>query len=193
MNDNAKTGRKLAKRITPAYLENAALYYLQRFASSSANLRRVLMRKVTAAARDHGSDPAEGAAMVEALIARYIASQLLNDAVYAEARTGSLNRQGKSTRMIRQKLAQKGVEPQLIDGAIENLREETPGNPDLNAAAALARRRRLGPYRPIEAREVNQTRDLAAMGRAGFSYEMARKIIAASGPDAVEAMLGEEE
>ncbi len=191
MNNDQKP-RKLARRVTPTYLENAALYYLQRFASSTANLRRVLTRKVTASSRDHGTDPTEGAAMVEALLQRYVACNLLNDESYAAARTASLNRQGRSTRAIRQKLAQKGVESQLVDTAISTLRDETPGDLDLTAAAHLARRRRLGPYRPAAAREANHDRDLAALARAGFGYEIARRIIEASGPEMIEEMLEEE-
>ena len=53
--------RKPPRRVTAQYLENAALHYLQRFASSSASLRRVLMRKVDRSAQAHGTDPAEGA------------------------------------------------------------------------------------------------------------------------------------
>lgn len=64
-------GRRQQKPVTAQYLENAALYYLQRFASSSANLRRVLMGKVERSARAHGTDRSEGAALVEALIERY--------------------------------------------------------------------------------------------------------------------------
>ena len=58
--------RRLPRQATAAYLENAALHYLERFASSSANLRRVLMRKVARSARAHGTDPAEGAGLVDA-------------------------------------------------------------------------------------------------------------------------------
>ena len=41
-----KKQRKPPRKATAASLENAALYYLERFATSSENLRRVLMRRV---------------------------------------------------------------------------------------------------------------------------------------------------
>ena len=52
--DKPTNRTKQQKPVTAQYLENAALYYLQRFASSSANLRRVLMGKVERSARAHG-------------------------------------------------------------------------------------------------------------------------------------------
>ena len=45
-------------RMTETSLANAALFYLSRYASSSGNLRRVLMRKVARSAAYHGDDPA---------------------------------------------------------------------------------------------------------------------------------------
>jgi regulatory protein len=42
---------------------------------------------------------------------------------------------------------------------------------------ALARRRRLGPFRKAEARAEHRLRDLAAMARAGFAYALAEKVI----------------
>src|SRR3954463_6979106 len=77
--DKPNNRTKQQKPVTAQYLENAALHYLQRFASSSANLRRVLMGKVERSARAHGTDREEGAAMVEALIERYLRSGLLED------------------------------------------------------------------------------------------------------------------
>jgi regulatory protein len=44
------------------------------------------------------------------------------------------------------------------------------------AARALARRRRLGPYRPGE-RAPYRDKDLAALARAGFRYDVARAVV----------------
>ena len=61
---------------------------------------------------------------------------------------------------------------------------------ELKAAAAFARRRRLGPYRTKD-REPNRLRDLAALARAGFAYDLARKVIDAADPDALAGTLDE--
>ena len=100
-NQNTPTNRtKQQKPVTAQYLENAALYYLQRFASSSANLRRVLMGKVERSARAHGTDREEGAALVEALIERYLRSGCLTTRPMQRRRrracTGAAPRRGVS-------------------------------------------------------------------------------------------------
>ena len=45
---------------------------------------------------------------------------------------------------------------------------------------ALARRRRLGPFRAEAERADRRHRDLAAMARAGFALAVARKVIDAA-------------
>lgn len=181
---------KPVKPITAQRLENIALHYLQRFASSSANLTRVLMRRVERAARAADPDEAEavrshGAALVDELVARYLRSGLLDDVAYAEAKARSLHRRGASLRAIRHGLASRGVDAETVQAGVGSLIAESP-DPDKLAAIALARRRRIGPFRPPEQRPMHRTRDLAAMARAGFSYDLAVKIVDAADIDDLE-------
>jgi regulatory protein len=171
----AKRRAKGPKKATPEYLERAALFYLERYASSVDNLRRVLMGKVRRSAAHHGTDPEAGAEAVEDLLRRFQHSGLLDDAGYAEARAVTLHRAGHSLPAIRLRLAQKGVERDTIDQALERLHDEADA-PELAAALRYARKRRLGPYRRV-ARAENRERDLAALARKGFGPDLAIRIV----------------
>jgi regulatory protein len=189
--------RTVPAKITAASLNDIALQYLERFASSAENLRRVLTRRVRRAAAHHGSDPAEDAALVEALIARFQQSELLDDERYAAAKAASLQRRGGSRRAIAGRLAQQGVAAELIAGTLQDLAVET-GAGDLVAACAFIRRRRLGVYRasaprPGTPEKDMAMKDMAALARAGFSLEIARRILACADIEAVEALLGEQD
>ncbi len=177
--------RKLPRKATPAYLERAALFYLDRYATSADNLRRVLRRKVARSARVHDSDPAAGEAAVEALIARFLDSGLLDDGRYAEARARSLSRRGQSLQGIRMQLLQKGVGEAEIAAALAGLRDEAR-DPELAAALAYARRRRLGPYRAGAQREAQRDRDLAALARRGFPSDLVLRVIDAESAEDLE-------
>lgn len=176
---------KKPRKVTADMLERAALYYLERYATSAANLRRVLMRRVLRSAEAHGTDPADGKALIDALVARYRKAGLLDDASYARMRAESLHRRGSSRRMTRMKLAAKGVDAEDIGQALASL-EETAPEPDLAAACNYARRRRIGPWRK-NGRDESRERDIAALGRQGFGYEVARKVVDAPDSDALEA------
>jgi regulatory protein len=177
----ARTPRKA----TPQSLENAALHYLGRFASSAENLRRVLMRRVERSARLHDTDRGEGRAAVDQIVSRFQASGLVDDGVYAGGRATALHRRGVPSRRIRARLAEKGVASDHIDVALAGL-AETAENADLVAAINLARRRRLGPFRPSSARADTREKDLAAMARAGFPYDIARRVIEAETVEELE-------
>ena len=60
-----KNNKYVPKKITPEYLKNSSLYYLSRFSTSSANLKRVMMRKVERSANYHGTDPEDGQVLIE--------------------------------------------------------------------------------------------------------------------------------
>src|SRR5579885_1461173 len=161
--------RRAGRPLTAASLERAALDYLERFASSAADLRRVLLRRVKRAAERDGSDARAGAALVEAVVAR-------------------LHRRGASRRMIAGQLARHGIDRDRVAAALAGLAPAGVGDPDLAAACALARRRRLGPYRAPEERASRRDKDLAALARHGFSLEIARRVLACADSAELEAL-----
>ncbi|MDE2229969.1 MAG: RecX family transcriptional regulator [Alphaproteobacteria bacterium] len=179
--------RTLPRRMTAERIENVALHYLSRYASSSGNLRRVLMRRVERAAAAHGDDPAAGAHLIEELIAQFLRSGLIDDRAYATQKAASLQRRGASRFGIRGKLRQKGVQADLVVDAVGTLDESGAGAGEFAAACALIRRRRLGPCRPAAMRGAMRQKDLAALARAGFGLDIARRALNAPDIATLEA------
>ncbi len=186
MTEKTKKQRGPAKA-DPESLSRAAYWYLERFATSAENLRRVLMRRVEKAARAHATDRADrddGAAVVDAIIRRLRGDGLLDDAAYAQARARVLRTAGKPARAIKWTLAGKGVGAETIDRAIAAVDAENAGDgedADFRAAVRFAKRRRLGPYRDPGSvgKEARQKKDMAALARAGFSYGVAERVVKA--------------
>ena len=169
--ETGKPVRKPPRKVTAAYLQRAAMSYLERYASSAENLRRVLRRKVDKRCRLRGENPAEFHEMIDEVVAKSLKIGLIDDTRYAEARVATLRRRGGSARAIQAKLSAKGVDRNTIAAALEG--EE---GDEEQAARAFARRRKLGPFRPGE-RAPYRDKDLAAMARAGFRFDVARGII----------------
>lgn len=159
-----------------AYLERAAAHYLARFASSVGNFKDVLWRKVDRRGLADGVDRATAQQWIDAIADRFVALGLLNDEVFAQARAGSLLRRGKPRRVIQSALLAKGVAADVAADAVASLSEHS-GDPDLDAAVAFARRKRLGPYGVPAASDDRRRKELAAFARAGFSYHMARRVL----------------
>lgn len=171
--------------VTAAWLERVALHYLDRYNASSAMLRRVLARRVEKRARLRDEPPADHTEIIEETVRRALRAGLVDDARFAVARLATLRRRGVSTKAAGAALAVKGVDRAVVAQALAREHDETEPDQDseAKAAQAYARRRRLGPHRRPEARAAHRDRDLAAMGRAGFPYTIARAVIDAEGDD----------
>ncbi|GAB2188158.1 regulatory protein RecX [Roseibium sp. LAB1] len=165
-------GKPRYKPPTEDRLIKSALHYLERYATSAANLRKVLERKVLKACLSLELDPAEYSELIDRVVEKCVQTGLVNDKTYAETKTAGLRRRGGSTRKIEAQLTAKGVDRATIQTVLEQ-DERT----DEEAARIFARRRRLGPYRTTPTREDRRDKDLAAMCRAGFTYDVARKVI----------------
>lgn len=174
---------KTRKPVSEAYLERAAAYYLGRYASSAENLKRVLARKVRTRNEGHAMPSAEQLDWIDAVADKFVQLGLVDDAEYARLRTASLHRSGKSERMIRAGLKHKGVSDEHINEAVDNLKQEAGDNLDWEAALAYARKRRFGPHRTKEGDTDKKRKELASFARAGFSFNLARRIVEADSLD----------
>jgi len=196
------TAPQPARRPAPppdrGYIERAAHAYLARFATSRANLVRVLAakarRRTLRAGRDWTADAeSEAAAWIGDVVATLERVGVIDDRVYAEGRVRALARRGRPGPVIRAALTAKGVDADTVDAALASVL----GGPqarraaELDAACRYARRRRLGPWRAGAARQANRARDLAALGRRGFSYDTARTVVEAADADALEQAVAE--
>jgi len=184
-NNSTKRPQKIPRKVSAASIENAALYYLGRYATSSENLRQVLERRIMRAAKHHDTNIEACSQLVGDLIRRYLENGILNDETYAQTQAASMNRRGKSLCAIRLRLRQKALPIDIIDKAVKLLTKEIC-SPDLVAAIAYARKRRLGPYRRKTSTPVILDKELAALARSGFSYPLALRIVKAKNVDELE-------
>lgn len=174
----AKKRSKQPKPATPERLQKAALAYLERYATSSENLRQVLARRVYRSVHLHGPEKTASDQDIDDLIGRYVRAGLLDDGAYARAKAVSLSRAGNGSRAIQGKLRAKGLSDSQIEQALTALTEEIGGaDADLVAALRHAKRRRLGPFGNGD--PERRQRDMAALARRGFSLDLVRLILEA--------------
>jgi len=179
MSDDRSRPRRTPRPLDPARLEELALSYVARFATSGGKLEAYLIRKV----RERGWEnerPADPAAIVE----RFVSLGYLDDEAYARAKSGGLLRRGYGPRRVTQALTAAGIAGEVREEVRAGEAEER------RAAVALASRRRFGPWGPPSDREVRQ-KQLAAMLRAGHGFDTARAVIDAQTVSAAEQWAAE--
>jgi regulatory protein len=180
--------KRLARPITAKYLQNAAAFYLERYPSTAEGLRRVLNRRVAKARMLDAPVMDNVRQAIDAIVTKFVESGVIDDKAFAQTKARSLHRRGTSVRLTRQKLKMAGIDGDTLDRAMDGLDLELDTNPaqrEWRAAVALARRRRIGPFREKD-RKDHRTKDLAAMARGGFEYQLARKVIDAADADSLD-------
>jgi regulatory protein len=178
------TPRRIPQPLDSARLDELALTYVARFATSRAKLEAYLARKL----RERGW-AGEGEPPIAALADRMVAAGYVDDFAFARAKSGSLLRRGYGPRRVSQALGAAGIE--------EHVRAEVRAGEGAlrRAALAMARKRRFGPFGATPPDRPARDKQIAAMLRAGHALDSVRELVDAASIEAAEewAAQGEED
>jgi regulatory protein len=162
-----------------AWARNSTIYRLSQRMMTEKQLFDAISRK--AKQKFEGISEAQLRTIADAAVRFAYDQQALDDAAYAAASTRAAVRNGRSKRIIAQKLSAKGVAVDTVQSALE-------GTDDLFAAVVFARKRGFGPFRRNDLDEKRKARELAAFIRNGFGFEIARMIFEMSAEGADEIL-----
>lgn len=157
--------------LTPAALERSALWHLGRRALTTAELRAALLKK----AQRHAPTPDSGA-WIDALLARFVSSRLLDDAATSRGRVEGGRARGWSRRRIEQRL--RGVDAETRADAFTQADEALP-RPD-GVTAELAAAHVFVAKKNLRAKPLDKA--MAALARQGFAYGVAKAALTAPQP-----------
>ena len=163
----ARRPRKPRPRLNAAKLDELALHYVGRFATSRSKLLFYLRRKV----RERGWD-GEAEPDFEELAGKLVRLGYVDDRAYAVLKARSLTSRGYGERRVGQALALAGIDEDDGADARSLARSEA-----VDAALRFARRRSIGPYANALPDQRDRERALSAMVRAGHGFGLSRAII----------------
>lgn len=169
------SGKRVPRPLDRARIEELALAYVARFATSQAKLEAYLLRKL----RERGWE-GEGDPGVAGIAARMAAAGYVDDLAYARAKSGNLLRRGFGERRVGQALAAAGIDADVREEVRAGVGQQR------RAALALARKRRFGPFGVVAPERAVREKQLAAMLRAGHPLDSARELVNAASIAAAE-------
>jgi regulatory protein len=153
--------------LTAAKLDELALHYVGRFATSRAKLLSYLRRKLRERGWNGESEPDLGA-----LADKLVRLGYVDDRAFALSKARSLTSRGYGERRVGQALAIAGIGEE--DGTEARSLAQSEA---VEAALRFARRRAIGPYAEKLPDQRGRERALAAMIRAGHRFSLARAIV----------------
>ncbi len=146
-----------------------AVDYLSKYDSSKNNLSNVLKRKIFRL-NIKGYEKSKLINNLDTIVLKLEKSQLIDDKKYTNSKISSLSRAGKSKNYISNYLIKKGINKIEIQNNLKKF-QEINNDWQLTSAKLFAKKKRL-----LES-NLSYEKKLAKMARAGFSYDICKKII----------------
>ena len=143
--------------------------YLSKFDSSKKNLKDILKRKIFKL-KNNSSEKKILLNSIERIIDKLEKNNFINDNRYLLSKINYLSQSGKSIKYISNYLLKKGIDKQDIENGINQFNNDNL-NWEIDSAQLFAKKKKL-----LDSDEVYEKK-LAKMARAGFSYEICKKIL----------------
>ena len=157
------------------HLRDLAYSYLEKYSPSKQQLKVFLLKKYLTKIKGTKSKK-EVSSIIDGIVVNLEKNKILNDEMYSDSKARMFLRRGYSLNKINQSLRNKGVENKFIKKSIEKIKDENI-EPDFVSALKLCKRRRIGPLRPDENRELFYKKDMGILARGGFSFDLSKRVL----------------
>jgi len=152
-------------------LKKYAIKYLSKYDSTKKNLERVLRNKIRRINNASKDEKFILFKLIFKIIEELESKQILNDERYTDKKIIYFSSQGKSKKFIKNYLLQKGIEKNLMNNILKDFELNNP-DWELNSAKIFVRKKILSSNN-----EKNTEKKLAKMARAGFDYNICKKML----------------
>ena len=146
-----------------------AIDYLSKYDSSKRNIINVLKRKIFRL-KITNFEKSKLINIIDSVIINLEKNKFIDDDRYCSTKILSLSKFGKSKNFISNYLIKKGIDKTQIQKNL-NLMENNNNDWELDSAKIFVKKKRL-----LEKNEIYEKK-LARMARAGFSYDICKKIL----------------
>ena len=167
--------KKKTLDITVDEMRNFAFIYIEKFAPSKQQLKTYLLKKylkpkITNVKKSNISD------LIDIVIEDLEKSKFINDKFYSESKAKSLIQRGSSINKIRNYLIGKGVGDKYIKNTIDKIKENNEDQ-DFFSAIKVCKKKRIGPAREQDNRDLFYKKDISILARSGFDFETSKRVM----------------
>ncbi len=156
-------------------LKDLAYSYLEKYSPSKQQLKVYLLKKYLTKFNSTQSKK-DISNLIDTILNNLESNKLINDEMYSDSKARMMLRRGYSVNKINQSLKNKGIKYEYIKKSLDKIKSNNI-EPDFVSALKLCKRRRVGPMRPAANRELFYKKDMGILARAGFSYDMSKRIL----------------
>ena len=167
--------KKKSLEVTVEEMRNFALAYVEKYAPSKQQLKTYLLKKylkisVPNVKKQNVTD------LIDIVLSDLEKSKFINDKFYSESKAKSMIQRGNSINKIRNYLIGKGINSKFIKQTVEKINDEN-SDQDFFSAIKLCKKKRIGPARTEDNRQLFYKKDISLLARNGFDFETSKKVM----------------
>ena len=156
-------------------LKDLAYSYLEKYNPSKQQLKIYLLKKYLTKIKGTKSKK-EVTSIIDEIVVNLEKNKILSDELYSDSKARMYLRRGYSLNKINLSLRSKGIDEKFVKQSLEKIKENQI-EPDFVSALKLCKRRRIGPVRPENNRELFYKKDMGILARGGFSFDLSKRVL----------------
>ncbi len=167
--------RKKTLQVTVDEMRDFAFAYVEKYAPSKQQLKTYLLKKyMKLSASD--SRKKDVNKLIDIVLSDLEKNKFINDKFYSESKAKSMVQRGNSLNKIRNYLMGKGIKQEFIKDTVNKIRDDN-SDQDFFSAIKICKKKRIGPARVEENRNLFYKKDISLLARNGFDFETSKKVM----------------
>ena len=167
--------KKKTLEVTVDEMKNFSFAYIEKYAPSKQQLRTYLLKKYIKL-NSLQINKRDISNLIDVVLEDLENAKFINDKFYSNSKAKSLIQRGSSINKIRNYLYSKGIRDKFIKETIDKIKEDNEDQ-DFFSAIKICKKKRIGPSRNENNRELFYKKDMGILARSGFDFETSKKVM----------------
>ena len=167
--------KKKTLEATVDEMKNFSFAYIEKYAPSKQQLRTYLLKKYIKL-NSLQINKRDISNLIDIVLEDLENAKFINDKFYSNSKAKSLIQRGSSINKIRNYLYSKGIRDKYIKETIDKIKEDNEDQ-DFFSAIKICKKKRIGPSRNENNRELFYKKDMGILARSGFDFETSKKVM----------------
>ncbi len=167
--------KKKTLEVTVDEMKNFSFAYIEKYAPSKQQLRTYLLKKYIKL-NSLQINKRDISNLIDIVLEDLENAKFINDKFYSNSKAKSLIQRGSSINKIRNYLYSKGIRDKYIKETIDKIKEDNEDQ-DFFSAIKICKKKRIGPSRNENNRELFYKKDMGILARSGFDFETSKKVM----------------
>ena len=167
--------KKKTLEVTVEEMRNFAFSYVEKYAPSKQQLKTYLLKKYLKSSVPNIKRQ-DITNLIDIVLSDLEKNKFINDKFYSDSKAKSMIQRGNSINKIRNYLIGKGIKDEFIKETVSKIRDEN-SDQDFFSAIKICKKKRIGPARTNDNRQLFYKKDISLLARNGFDFETSKKVM----------------